>query len=196
VISEINFPRVETLERFLYINTCQFSFSNKLGKRRSRQREDHTFYILHMTASEQIVVAPSLAKKYAPKDIREAYASVLYCCVAVDKEVGEEELVLLDNSLLAMAVFNGCDEAEYVAVAEENAMRYSSCEILQESFNYIRKELWPQLFFHCCRILLANAAMSDKEKHMLDKVIELSGTGVATAKKIMEVALLRNLKDE
>src|SRR4051794_10732380 len=148
-----------------------------------------------MTGFEQIVVAPATGKKYLPKDIREAYASVLFCCVAADKAVGEEELVLLDHSLLSMAVFSECDEAEYVAIAEENARNYPACEILRGSFNSIRKELWPQLFFHCCQILLRNGVMSDKEKHMLDQVIELSSTEGASVKKIMEIALHWDLKD-
>ena len=159
--------------------------------------ETSSIYNSDMTILQQIIdVAPKTVKKYLPKDIREAYASVLYSCAAVDKEVGDEELVLLDNTLLSMAVFSGCDEAEYVAMAEENSRNYPSCEILQESFNYISKNLWPQLFYYCCKVLLAKGIMSDKGKKMLDKVIELSDTGGVAAKRIMEVALLPNVKNE
>ncbi|MDQ6812312.1 MAG: hypothetical protein M3040_01020 [Bacteroidota bacterium] len=49
---------------------------------------------------------------------------------------------------------------------------------------------------HCCDILLADGIITEEEKQTLQIIAELSGIGETTAQKIVDVALLRNIKDD
>lgn len=138
----------------------------------------------------------SPAQSYIPKDIRDAYASVLYCCANADKDISDEELVSLANSFINIPVFEDYDEAEYLVLAEQNAANFTPLEILRGSFNYIKQHLRPKLFFYCCDIFLADGVISEEEKQTMEKIAEISGIDEDTVKKIIEVAMIRNVKDE
>jgi uncharacterized tellurite resistance protein B-like protein len=135
-------------------------------------------------------------EKYVPKDTRDAYASVLYCCANADKDISDEELVSLDNSFMNIPLFDDYDEAEYLILAEKNAVNFTPVEIFEGSFGYIKEKLREQLFCYCCDIFFADGAINEEEQQALDRIAEISGIDKETAKKIVEVTLIRNLKDE
>lgn len=134
--------------------------------------------------------------KYVPKDIRDAYASVLYCCANADKDISDEELISLANSFMNIPVFENYDEGEYLVLAEKNAETFTPAEILQGSFGYIKEKLRGKLFCYCCDIFLADGTINEEEKQTLQRIAEISGIGEETAKKIIEVALIRNVNDD
>lgn len=135
-------------------------------------------------------------KKYVPKDIRDAYASVLYCCANADKNISDEELISLDNSFINLPVFEGYDEGEYLMLAENNTANFTALEIFKGSFSFIKEKSRAKLFCYCCDIFLADEAMSEEEQMTLDKIAEISGIDKETINKIVAVALIRNIKDE
>ncbi len=135
-------------------------------------------------------------KKYVPQDIREAYSSVLYCCANAEGNIGDEELNYIDTLFMTMTVFNDYDGAEYLQLAERTYNNFTPHEILEGSFENIKESLRPQLFCYCCDIFLADGVVTEEEKQILEKITEISGLDAETAKKILEVALIRNLKDE
>lgn len=135
-------------------------------------------------------------KKYVPKDVRDAYASVLYCCANADKDISDDELVSLDNSFMTIPVFEDFDEAEYLVLAEKNAENFTPVEILKGGFGYLKEKLRGRLFCYCCDIFLADGTINEEERQTLDRIAEISEIGEETAKKIIEVALIKNVKDD
>jgi uncharacterized tellurite resistance protein B-like protein len=145
---------------------------------------------------QNLAATNSSEKKYIPVDVRDAYASVLYCCANADKEISDEELISLDNSFMNLPVFEDHDEAEYLKLAEKNATIFTPSEIFDGAFNYIKPSHRPQLYCYCWDIFLADGTITEEEKQALERIAEISGIGEETVKKITEVALLRNVKDE
>jgi uncharacterized tellurite resistance protein B-like protein len=137
-------------------------------------------------------------KKYEPQDVREAYAVVLYCCANAEGNIGDEEIAFIDSLFLTMNIFKEYDGADYLQAAEKicNSNSYTSQELIEGSFDYIKKEMRPQLFCFCCDIFLADGVVTDEEKKILEKIAQLSELDEETAKKIVEVAIIRNKKDE
>lgn len=135
-------------------------------------------------------------KKYVPTDIREAYSAVLYSCANAEGNIGDEEVVFIDCLFQTMNIFKDYDGADYLQIAEKAYNNYSAHELIEGSLNYIKQSLRPQLFCYCCDIFLADGVVTEEEKKILEKLAELSGIDEETAKKIVEVAIIRNVKDE
>jgi uncharacterized tellurite resistance protein B-like protein len=135
-------------------------------------------------------------KKYLPEDIREAYAVVLYCCANAEGNIGDEEIAFIDTLFLTMNIFKDYDGAEYLQLAEKVYKNFSVSELIEGSFNYLKEYSRPQLFCYCCDVFLADGAVTEEEKKILEKIAEISGIGEETSKKIVEVALLRNVTTE
>lgn len=139
-------------------------------------------------------VAPE--KKFTPEDVREAYAVVLYCCANAEGNIGDEEIIFLDCLFQTMSIFKDHDGADYLQLAEKAYNNYSPHELIEGSFNYLKERIRPQLFCYCCDIFLADGIVTEDEKKILEKIAEISGIDEQTTKKIAEVALIRNVKDE
>ncbi len=135
-------------------------------------------------------------KKYVPQDIREAYSVVLYCCANTEGNISDDEVIFIDCLFQSINIFKDYDGAEYLQIAEKAYGNYNAHELIEGSFNCIKESLRPQLFCYCCDIFLADGVVTDEEKKVLEKLAELSCIDAQTAKKIVEVALIRNLKDE
>jgi uncharacterized tellurite resistance protein B-like protein len=135
-------------------------------------------------------------KKYTPEDIREAYSVVLYCCANAEGNVGDEEIIFIDCLFQTMLIFKDYDGAEYLQIAEKAYSNYSAEELLQGSIGFVKESIRPQLFCYCCDIFLADGIVTEEEKKILEKIAELSGIDQETTKKIVEVALIRNVKHE
>jgi uncharacterized tellurite resistance protein B-like protein len=131
-------------------------------------------------------------KTYIPEDIREAYSVVLYCCANAEGDIGDEEIIFIDTLFQTMHVFKEHDGAEYLQAAEKISKNYRAEELIEGSFNYLKEELRPQLFCYCCDVFLADGVVTDEEKKILERIAEISGIDEATAKKIVEVSLIRN----
>lgn len=134
-------------------------------------------------------------KVYTPLDIREAYASVLYCCANAEGNIGDEEIVFIDSLFLTMSIFRDHDGAEYLQTAEKNCLNYSPDRLIEGSFRFIKKELHAQLFSYCCDVFLADGVVTDEEKQILEKIAQIAEIDDETSKKIVEVAIIRNVKD-
>lgn len=135
-------------------------------------------------------------KKFTPQDIREAYSVVLYCCANAEGDIGDEEIIFLDCLFRIMSIFKNYDGADYLQMAEKTYTNYTPHELIEGSFNYIKESIRPQLFCYCCDIFLADGIVTEEEKKILEKIAEISGIDEQTTKKIAEVALIRNVKDE
>jgi uncharacterized tellurite resistance protein B-like protein len=149
-----------------------------------------------MLLVEKFLSHESQEKKYVPGDIREAYASVLYCCANADGDISDEELASIDLLFMYIPVFDDYEGGEYLVVAEKNAANFTPIEILEGSFSYVKEKLRPQLFCYCCDIFLSDGVITEEEKQILDKIAVISGLDEATTKKIIEVTLIRNVKDD
>ena len=134
-------------------------------------------------------------KKFLPQDVREAYAVVLYCCASAEGNIGDEEVIFIDSLFLTMKIFEGFDGAEYLQMAEKCYNNFPAEELIEGSFGFIKKELHAQLFCYCCDVFLADGIVTDEEKKILEKIAEMAGIDEETSKKIVEVAILRNVKD-
>lgn len=132
-------------------------------------------------------------KKYVPADIREAYSVVLYCCANAEGNIGDEEIIFIDTLFQTMSIFKDHDGAEYLQIAEKVYSNYNPQELIEGSFNFLKENLRPQLFCYCCDVFLADGIVTEEEKKILEKLAEISGIDVETTKKIVEVALLRNV---
>lgn len=135
-------------------------------------------------------------KKYVPQDIREAYSVVLYCCACTEGKISDDEVNFIDCLFQSINVFKDYDGAEYLQIAEKAYGNYNAHELIEGSFSCIKESLRPQLFSYCCDIFLADGVVTDEEEKILEKLAELSCIDDQTAKKIVEVALIRNIKDE
>ena len=135
-------------------------------------------------------------KKFTPEDIREAYSVVLYCCANAEGKIGDEEIIFIDCLFQTMPIFKEYDGAEYLLNAEKIFKNYRLQDLITGSFNYVKENLRPQLFCYCCDIFLADGIVTDEEKEILEKIAEVSGIDEETTKKIVEVAIIRNTKEE
>ena len=135
-------------------------------------------------------------KKYTPEDVREAYSVVLYCCAGAEGNIGDEEIIFIDCLFQTMSIFKDYDGADYLQKAEKLYNSYNSYQLIEGSFNYLKQSIKPQLFCYCCDIFLADGIVTEEEKKILEKIAEISGIDEQTTKKIAEVALIRNVKDE
>src|SRR3954452_637699 len=132
-------------------------------------------------------------RKYMPEDIREAYSVVLYCCANAEGNIGDEEIIFIDTLFQTMKVFKGYDGADYLQAAEKIYKSFKPDELIEGSISYLKENLRPQLFCYCCDVLLADGVVTDEEKKILEKLAEISGIDEETTKKIVEVALMRNV---
>jgi len=133
-------------------------------------------------------------KKYSPQDVREAYAAVLYCCANAEGNIGDEEIVFIDSLFLTMSIFQDYDGAEYLQMAEKAYKNFTPEELIEGSLNFIKDDMHSQLFCYCCDVFLADGIVTDEEKKILERIAQLSGIDEETTKKIVEVALIRNVK--
>lgn len=133
-------------------------------------------------------------KKYIPQDVREAYASVLYCCANAEGNIGDQEILFIDSLFLTMSIFNDHDGAEYLQIAEKTSANFNPNEIIVGSFSSIKKELHAQLFCYCCDVFLADGVVTEEEKTILEKIASLAELDEETTKKIVEVAIIRNVQ--
>jgi len=134
-------------------------------------------------------------KKFEPQDVREAYAVVLYCCANAEGNIGDEEIVFIDSLFLTMSIFQEHDGAEYLQNAEKAYKNFSPDELIEGSLAFIKPEMHSQLFCYCCDVFLADGIVTDEEKKILEKIAAVSGIDEETTKKIVEVALIRNVKE-
>ncbi|GEO08374.1 tellurite resistance TerB family protein [Segetibacter aerophilus] len=134
-------------------------------------------------------------KKYEPQDVREAYAVVLYCCANAEGNIGDEEVVFIDSLFLTMSIFQEHDGADYLQIAEKVYSSYTVDQLLEGSFLFIKDEQHAQLFCYCCDVFLADGVVTDDEKKILEKIASLAKIDEETSKKIVEVAIIRNVKD-
>lgn len=132
-------------------------------------------------------------KKFTPTDIREAYSVVLYCCANAEGNIGDEEIVFIDTLFLTMSIFKDYDGAEYLQMAEKDYNNYIVNELIEGSINYLKENLRPQLFCYCCDVFLADGTVTEEEKKILERLAEISGISEETSKKIVEVAIIRNV---
>ncbi len=134
-------------------------------------------------------------KIYTPQDVREAYAVVLYTCANAEGNIGDEEIVFIDSLFLTMSIFEDHDGADYLQIAEKVYNTFTPYELLEGSFNFIKQELHAQLFCYCCDVFLADGVVTEDEKKILEKIAAMSKIDEETSKKIVEVALIRNVKE-
>ena len=137
----------------------------------------------------------SAEKTYTPQDVREAYSVVLYCCANAEGNIGDEEIVFIDSLFLTMSIFENYDGAEYLQTAEKVCKNFDLDEILEGSFKFIKQEQHSQLFCYCCDVFLADGVVTEEEKKIMEKIAVLANIDEETSKKIVEVALIRNVKD-
>ncbi len=135
-------------------------------------------------------------KKYTPEDTREAYSVVLYCCANAEGNIGDEEIAFIDTLFQTMSIFKDFDGAEYLQIAEKVSKNNSPYELIEGSVSYLKENLRPQLFCYCCDVFLADGVVTEEEKKILEKLAEISGIDEQTAKKIVEVAIIRNVTDK
>jgi len=135
-------------------------------------------------------------KTYVPQDVREAYSTVLYCCANAEGKVSDDEIIFIDCLFQTMSIFKEYDGADYLQIAEKAYNNYTTNELIEGSFNFIKESQRPQLFCYCCDIFLADGVVTEEEKKILEKLAELSGLDEQTIKKVVEVALIRNIKGE
>lgn len=135
-------------------------------------------------------------KKYTPADIREAYSVVLYCCANAEGNIGDEEIVFIDTLFLTMSIFKDHDGAEYLQIAEKVYNNFSVNELIEGSIGYLKESLRPQLFCYCCDVFLADGAVTEEEKKILEKLAMISGISDEVSKKIVEVAIIRNVAEQ
>jgi uncharacterized tellurite resistance protein B-like protein len=135
-------------------------------------------------------------KKYAPEDIREAYSVVLYCCANAEGNIGDEEIMFIDTLFQTMSIFKDYDGADYLQKAEKVYQNFNPEELIEGSLLYLNEDLRPQLFCYCCDVFLADGVVTEEEKKILEKLSEISGIDEETAKKIVEVAIIRNVTDK
>lgn len=134
-------------------------------------------------------------KKFTPQDVREAYAVVLYCCANAEGNIGDEEIVFIDSLFLTMSIFKDHDGAEYLQMAEKDYNNFTPDQLIEGSVNFIKPELHPQLFCYCCDVFLADGVVTEEEKKILEKIADITRIDEETSKKIVEVAIIRNVKD-
>ena len=135
-------------------------------------------------------------RKYIPEDIREAYSVVLYCCANAEGSIGDDEIIFIDTLFQTMKIFKGYDGADYLQAAEKIYKNFKPDELIEGSIRYLKENLRPQLFCYCCDMFLADGVVTDEEKKILEKLAEISGIDEETGKKIVEVALMRNVIQE
>lgn len=134
-------------------------------------------------------------KTYTPQDVREAYAVVLYCCANAEGNIGDEEVVFIDSLFLTMSIFEEYDGADYLQIAEKICKNYALEELVEGCFKFVKEEQHSQLFCYCCDVFLADGVVTDQEKKIMEKIAVLAKIDEETSKKIVEVALIRNVKD-
>ena len=134
-------------------------------------------------------------KRYTPQDVREAYAVVLYCCANAEGNIGDEEVVFIDSLFLTMSIFQEHDGADYLQIAEKQYKNFTLDQLLEGSFGFVKEEQHAQLFCYCCDVFLADGVVTEEEKKILEKLALLANIDEETSKKIVEVALIRNVKD-
>lgn len=134
-------------------------------------------------------------KQYTPQDVREAYSAVLYCCARAEGNIGDEEIAFIDTLFLTMKIFEGYDGAEYLQTVEKAYGNFTPDQLIEGSFNYIKENLHSQLFCYCCDVFLADGAVTEEEKKILEKIAAIARIDEETSKKIVEVAIIRNVKD-
>lgn len=135
-------------------------------------------------------------KKYTPQDVREAYACVLYCCANAEGNIGDQEIVFIDSLFLTMNIFNDHDGAEYLQIAEKVYANFNPNELIEGSFGFIKNELHAQLFCYCCDVFLADGVVTEEEKSILEKIASIAKLDEETTKKIVEVAIIRNVQTD
>lgn len=135
-------------------------------------------------------------KKFIPENIREAYSVALYCCASAEGKISDDEILFIDCMFQTMPVFKDHDGADYLLNAEKTYKNYRLQDLLEGSFSFVKETMRPQLFCYCCDIFLADGVVTDEEKEILEKIAEVSGIDEEISKKIVEVAIIRNTKEE
>jgi uncharacterized tellurite resistance protein B-like protein len=134
-------------------------------------------------------------KKYTPQDVREAYAVVLYCCANAEGNIGDEEVIFIDSLFLTMSIFNDYDGADYLQIAEKAYANFTPNQLIEGSLGFIKEEQHAQLFCYCCDVFLADGVVTEEEKKILEKIAYLAKIDEEMSKKIVEIAIIRNVKD-
>jgi len=128
---------------------------------------------------------------YQPKSIQEAYMAVLYPIVAIDGDVGDEEINRLSWITMQTGLFEGIDLTPIVIEVGTSITKYGEKTLIDAGIKLINQKYRPQLFCFCAELILADGVVTEEEEQILDYLAKAIAISDDTAKKIVEVMMIK-----
>ncbi len=129
---------------------------------------------------------------YAPQSEQEAWVSVMYACIAADGEISDTETDKLCELLVVKTLFHNRDIADYYHNSMLAHKQLGSKILIDSSVSAIQESNKPTLFTLTMELLLADGILGEKEKEIAEYLTEALALNPETARKIVEVMLIRN----
>lgn len=137
------------------------------------------------------ISAPS-AITYAPQSEQEAWVAIMYACMAADGEISDIEIDKLCELLVVKTLFHNKDIAEYYQPVMLAHKHVGSKLLIDNSISMIHEDYKPTLFALTMDILLADGILGEYEKDIAQYLTTALTLDSETAKKIVEIMLIRN----
>jgi tellurite resistance protein len=129
--------------------------------------------------------------EFKPRSIQEAYISVLYPVIAADGDFGSEETSSLARIAMQTGLFSDVDMGDLILGATINLDKFGAKPMIEAGFKMINQKSKPQLFCFCADLILSDGVVTDEEEKILEYLSKVSAISEDTAKKIIEVSMIR-----
>lgn len=122
----------------------------------------------------------------------EAWAGILYSCIAADHQITDSEKTTLARLLHSKEKFNGIDIAPLYAKAFNVRTQVGQLKYISACCAFIKEEDKETLFALALEVLLADGTLEKEEKNLIEVLSKQLKIESAMTSKIVEVIFLKN----
>ena len=122
----------------------------------------------------------------------EAWAGILYSCIAADHQITDSEKATLARLLHSKEKFNGVDIAPLYAKAFNIRTEVGQLKYISACCELIKEEDKETVFALALEVLLADGTLEKEEKNLIEVLSKQLNIEDGMTSKIVEVIFLKN----
>lgn len=122
----------------------------------------------------------------------EAWAGILYSCIAADHQITDSEKATLARLLHSKEKFNGIDIGLLYVKAFNVRTEVGQLKYISACCEFIKKEDKETVFALALEVLLADGTLEKEEKNIIELLSNKLGIEAGMTSKIVEVIFLKN----
>lgn len=123
---------------------------------------------------------------------REAFFAIVYACVAIDGEIGDDEIEALVGFMHSNNYMEGFDSLEAYRRLDSLKSKYGVQAIVTAALPSVKETMKPTLFATAVDFILADGIVNAKEEALLEDLQNGLSISNDLATKIIDVMVIKN----